>query len=86
MFVRLFEPLLSDDEDDVVELFVELLVPLLLLLLLLFALLLFRVARFVARAEIRLFKSSRNRDFNGDTCFIFFFFEKIVKKRFLNVR
>lgn len=28
---------------------------------------LFRVARFVARADIRRFKSSRNSDFSGDT-------------------
>lgn len=62
----LFELLLNDDEDDVdAVLFAELLVPLLLFMLEL--LLLFRVARFVARAEIRLFKSSRNNDFNGDT-------------------
>lgn len=57
---------MNDDGDDVdAVLLAGLLVPLLVLPL---ELLLFRVARFVARAEIRRFKSSRNNDFNGDTC------------------
>lgn len=52
---------------DVVELF-ALFVPLLVLSLLFpLALLLFRDARLLARADIRLFKSSRSSDFKGDT-------------------
>lgn len=51
-------------EFDVVEL-LPLLVPFSLLIPL--ALLLFRDARLLALADIRRFKSSRRRDFNGDT-------------------
>lgn len=55
-------------ELDVVELFALLFVPLLALSLLFpLALELFREARLLARADIRLFKSSRSNDFNGDT-------------------
>lgn len=69
-------PILLNDSDDafgVAAVLVELFVVLLLVPLLAhslfgpFTLLLFRDARLLARADIRRFKSSRRRDFNGDT-------------------
>lgn len=65
---ELLDTLLLADED-VLALFERRLLALLLVLLplLLLALLLFRVARLVARADMRRFKSSRSNDFNGDT-------------------
>lgn len=68
-------PILLNDIDDVfcveagLELDVAELLPLLepFSLLVPLALLLFREARLLARADIRRFKSSRRRDFNGDT-------------------
>lgn len=70
-------------EFDVVELFaLVLFVPLLAFSLLFpLALLLFRDARLLARADIRLFKSSRNNDFKGDT-YTFYFFRPQKKIEF----